>query len=483
MSPSPFAPIRYGEMQRVSEHVWLFRNTVNSAVVVGAEATAVVDTQINLPMARRLLAAARRVARAPVAYAVNTHYHWDHWAGNDVFRGVGARVISGALTRHFMAVKNARQRAFLEGRGFHLPSADPAPPDEGVEGERTIVLGGVDLVLAHLGRAETDDPTAVWVPQDRVAIAGDTLMTGSFPILGQPTQNEGLSEDRSWQRTLARLRALDPVAVLPGHGPLGSVADLDFFSGLLDWFLAAVRPHVERGLGVEDILRAVGPTVPEVYARMPVTWGTPDYAVLRAVRAMTGWQAAKPSALPAASPVERAAALEGLGEDPGDYREAALRLLGEGRPGAALAVADEAVRRLPARPEVWGLRARAYLEASRGVASVLERGDFYVEVRRSAERALELEADHGEALVLLGSYRATIAWRNGDDPSEAEALLARALALPLESREEAWARHALGLALRAREDEEGATASFRRALEADPGFLPARLALGPPSHG
>ena len=81
---NPFARRTYGTLERVTERVYLFRNVVNSVIVLGDEAIAVIDTQVNAPMAERLLLQARTLSDKPLRYAINTHYHWDHTAGNHV---------------------------------------------------------------------------------------------------------------------------------------------------------------------------------------------------------------------------------------------------------------------------------------------------------------------------------------------------------------------------------------------------------------
>src|SRR5262249_57532674 len=100
---NPFARRTYGALERVTERVYLFRNIVNSVIVLGDEAVAVIDTQVNAPMAERLVQQVRTLSGKPLRYAINTHYHWDHTAGNHVCKCHGATVVSSALTRTSMA--------------------------------------------------------------------------------------------------------------------------------------------------------------------------------------------------------------------------------------------------------------------------------------------------------------------------------------------------------------------------------------------
>ena len=48
---NPFAPRQYGQLVKVTERVYLFRNIVNSSIIMGDKGVAVIDTQVNQMMA------------------------------------------------------------------------------------------------------------------------------------------------------------------------------------------------------------------------------------------------------------------------------------------------------------------------------------------------------------------------------------------------------------------------------------------------
>jgi cyclase len=474
---NPFGKLQYGSLKKVTDRCYMFRNVVNSGIIVTEQGVAVVDTQINAPMARRMLAAIRTLTDAPIKYVINTHYHWDHWAGNDVFRDTGATLISGELTKDFMHRRSHRQRAFLRSRGFAIPEKDPALPDRTLDDELVLTLGSVPVHIQFLGRAETDDAMAVHLPTERCVISGDTLMTGSFPILGQPVMSEGLSDDRAWIKTLQKMKSLSPDAIIPGHGPLGGVPDIDFFIGLQTHFLDEVVPLYEQGKTTEEIIRIVEAGLPERYAGLPQVWGTPRYAVLRVLCSLTGWQATKPSAIPKVDPEILKIPLNELEDIPQSYIRAADFFELENKVDLALGIINEGCERHPNDPAVWVARGRLHLKGSRAAGSVLERADFFQEVCRSAEKALSIDPRNAPALVLYGSYHAMGAFRNGDDPTEAMMLLERALSLPMEPADEAKARFFLGICYRAMEREDLAAACFSKALEIDPTYAPPRMAM------
>jgi glyoxylase-like metal-dependent hydrolase (beta-lactamase superfamily II) len=482
---NPFAPRTYGSLEQVTDRVYIFRNIVNSAVIIGDDAIAVVDTQVNEVLADRLIRAIASLPdhHKPIRYAINTHYHWDHTGGNYVFKRIGAEIISSALTKTFIQERTPRQKAFLLSRGFEL-GRDPYQADRTIAAPTELDLGNQRLHLQQLGSAETDDAMTIHVPQEGCVMAGDTVMTGSFPIFGQPVMNEGLMGTSSWLETLGRLEALGPDHILPGHGPVAYEAELDLLKRIQRYFLDEVAARVARGLSLPALLDDLESQLPDWITAIPVTWGTPRYAILRVYRGLVqdderGWQHVKPSAIPEAkAPEATRAALITLN----DFRAAAAELEEGGDLGTAIAVVRRATDVLASEPAAWVLLADVLVRASRQVASVLEKGDFFVEAQQALHHALILAPEDVNAHVALGRFMIMRSYRNGDDPAEGMAHLRRAIdaiVTPAQGPQRALLAQAhfyMGMGHRTNGDESRAHACFKAALAALPGFEPALLA-------
>ncbi|MDH3603128.1 MAG: MBL fold metallo-hydrolase [Candidatus Tectomicrobia bacterium] len=484
---NPFAPRTYGTLQRVTDRVYIFRNIVNSAVIVGDEAIAVVDTQVNEVLAERLLTSIRAVSDKPIRYAINTHYHWDHTGGNYVFKNAGAQVVSSAQTKAFIEERTPRQKAFLQSRGFEL-GPDPYTADLTVSEPHDLDLGNQRLHLEQLGSAETDDAMTVQAPQENCLLAGDTVMTGSFPIFGQPVMDEGLMGTTTWLDTIAHIERLQPDHVLPGHGPVAYQPELDLLKRIQRYFLDEVAVRVERQMPLPDLLDDLERQLPHWITALPVVWGTPRYAMLRVYRGLTretaaepGWQHYKPSAIPPgnATAVDAAcASLVTLRE----FQAAASELEEGGDMGSAIDVARRATTALPDEPAAWVALAEGLIRGSRRVLSVLEKGDFFVEAVAAINHALELDPYHLGAHLSLGRFMIMRAYRNGDKPDDGMAHLRRvleSLASPARGPQAALAAQAhfyTGMGHRTNGDESQALVCFQTALASLPGFEPALLA-------
>lgn len=471
---NPYARREHGRLEALADDVFLWRNVVNSTVFVGSRGIAVVDTQVNPGLARRLLAQLERAFAKPVLYAINTHYHWDHCSGNRVFREAGATLLCSRRTAAALQERQPRQRAFLEGRGFELGD-DPLIPDAYSEDLPPIDLGGLTLELSHGHTAETADPTLVWCRERRVLAAGDTVMTGSFPIFGQPSQREGLEND-AWLAALDEVRGFQAAVVAPGHGPAAGEAELATLEAICRWFLAEVPKRHAAGLGIDQAIADIEAALPEWIRAIPEVWGTPRYAVLRVWAGLanlreSGWQHVKPSAVPARYPAEDTA--PGLEA----WRERVAACLEGGDLAGAVGAARVASEDRSRDPGAWTLYAATLITASRSVASVLEKGDFFAIAKRALGHAIALKPDYAPALLQLAQFHAMLALRNGEETTIARDLLERAEAAATSARERAETLFWRGICARADDDEAAAQGLFRQALAADPGLAQAGLAL------
>jgi glyoxylase-like metal-dependent hydrolase (beta-lactamase superfamily II) len=80
-------------------------------------------------------------------------------------------------------------------------------------------LGGVTVSLSYLGHTHTDDSIVALVDQDGVLFAGDILFTRYHPFLAD-------ADVQGWLKALAKLETTPAKIIVPGHGPLSTVADI-----------------------------------------------------------------------------------------------------------------------------------------------------------------------------------------------------------------------------------------------------------------
>jgi tetratricopeptide (TPR) repeat protein len=307
-------------------------------------------------------------------------------------------------------------------------------------------------------------------------------MTGSFPIFGQPVWDEGL-QGREWIRTIETLTALKPAHIIPGHGTLAYEPEIKLLIRIQEYFLEEIAKLIAKGYSVTQVLADLEPRLPQWITSIPLVWGTPRYAILRVYRGLTrkpseshvGWQVVKPSAIPSSEisvVTQKTAAFKGFEE----YKNLAHEASEGGDAALRLSVLKKAAEIFRNDAEAQCAYADALIEESRKEASVLEKGDFFMEARRTWDRVLAEKPDHIGALLGKGRYLTMMAYRGGDDPKEGMRLLRKALELNPSPDAKTEIEFYLGMGLRRLGDETAAKAQFKKSLDLNPGFMPAFLA-------
>ena len=206
----------------------------NTAVLVGDDGVLVVDTKFMRP-ARYLAEKIRRLTDKPVRAVVNTHYHWDHTRGNPHYPEE-AQVIAQRRTREHM-IRLDRRFWEVEPNWNHLPGAL-------LDEERVLEFGGETVRILHPGRGHTDGDVVVQFVGRRLVHMGDLFVQALYPFIDRP----GGGSAREWVATLDRVLAIPDVdQYVPGHGPVGTRADVERFQRYLRELVSQVESQVAAG--------------------------------------------------------------------------------------------------------------------------------------------------------------------------------------------------------------------------------------------
>jgi glyoxylase-like metal-dependent hydrolase (beta-lactamase superfamily II) len=222
----------------------------NAGLVVGDGSALLIDTLWDERLTAGMLEAVVPVcerAGAPLTHLFNTHGDGDHWYGNGLL-GAGVEIVAAEPAIEQMRAEPpsmltrlapAGTLAGVAGRIPLLPGAerlrglggfasllgayefggvDPRVPEHSFADAKTLEIGGRRVELTFVGPAHTIGDAIAWVPDARVVFAGDILFNDVMPIMwAGPVGN--------WIAALERIEALEPTAVVGGHGPVGTVAD------------------------------------------------------------------------------------------------------------------------------------------------------------------------------------------------------------------------------------------------------------------
>ena len=228
-------------------------NDSNAVLIVGAAEAMVIDSQADADSARAVLAEVRAITDTPVRYVVATHWHGDHFQGNEAYRDAYAGV---EFVAHETAAAEMRTRATTL-RDEDVARLRKARPDVAerlakvqfvfptmtVGGSTTWHLGGREVRVLHF-RGHTAGDLVIHLPAERILVTGD--LVDDMPYLGH-----GFPAD--YLKTLDALDALEWDTMVPGHGQVRRGRDhLHALKTAFNAIYAEVRQAVRDGLSLDD---------------------------------------------------------------------------------------------------------------------------------------------------------------------------------------------------------------------------------------
>lgn len=103
------------ELEEVADGVYAaiaapqYKLNSNAAVILTNDGAIVVDSHSKPSAAQALYQRIQGVTKQPVHKLINTHFHWDHWQGNEVYTKAypALSIIASERTRHNLTTRRA----------------------------------------------------------------------------------------------------------------------------------------------------------------------------------------------------------------------------------------------------------------------------------------------------------------------------------------------------------------------------------------
>jgi glyoxylase-like metal-dependent hydrolase (beta-lactamase superfamily II) len=231
-----------------TENVYVFRyGGHQSMFVVTSEGVIATDPISYLRPAKPYIDAIKAVTDKPIKYVVYSHHHYDHIAGGQPFKDLGATFIAQRRARqHLLDLK--KQNALL---------ADVVIPDQVVDDTKTIKLGGTTLELVYVGRNHSDNSLVMRLPKEKIVFVVDFAPIESVQFRNIPDNTSPLD----YIASLKKLASLDWERMIPGHpyagGRYGTKKDVEDDVAYMEDLSAEVKKAADAGKCFDGAMKEI----------------------------------------------------------------------------------------------------------------------------------------------------------------------------------------------------------------------------------
>jgi glyoxylase-like metal-dependent hydrolase (beta-lactamase superfamily II) len=258
---------------RLSRSCWAFtaEGDPNTGVIVGDDGVMVIDAQATPVMAREVIRRIRRVTSKPIRYVVLSHYHAVRVLGASAYKA--EQIIASRRTLGLIRERGKQDMASEIGRFPRLfRGAQSIPgltwPTLVFKEEMSLMLGGLEVRILHLGPGHTGGDTVVWVPAEKVLFSGDLVEYEAGIYTGDAHLEE-------WPNTLDKLRALKPRALVPGRGPAltsprAALKAIRFTQDFVRGLYACAKRGVAAGKPLQEVYLAARRRMDPAYGKFPI---------------------------------------------------------------------------------------------------------------------------------------------------------------------------------------------------------------------
>ena len=287
----------------------------NSSVIVNDNDVIIVDDHVSPAAAWVLLDEVKTLTKKPVTTVINTHFHFDHAHGNQIFDPT-VQIIGHEFTRQMLLgnptvmplyqgyingmpgqIETLRKRIadekdpaakaklqtqlqVTENNYASQKELKPTPPNVTLSTQMTLFRGNREIQIRYLGRGHTAGDVVVLLPKERVVMTGDFLTSG--------LSNMSDSYPQEWAASLEALKKLDFDTVLPGHGEaFTDKTKIDYFQAYLRDVWAETSRLKKEGVSAEEAAKRVDMTKHK--GRLPIQGpGIPPIAATRIYELLDG---------------------------------------------------------------------------------------------------------------------------------------------------------------------------------------------------
>jgi cyclase len=218
----------------------------NIGAIIGQDGILIVDDDYKAVSAS-LAAALKELGSEKPRFVLNTHWHGDHTQGNEFF-GKDSTIIA-----HFNVRKRLLDPPVIFGEKI-APYASYALPTVTYAESMSLHVNGEEVRLEHYPNGHTDGDTVVFFTKANVVHLGDDFFVGRFPFVDLDSGGNVQGMINNVGALIGKIPA--DAKIIPGHGPLSTIADLKNYHAMLTDTVKIVQDGMKAGRSLDELKKA-----------------------------------------------------------------------------------------------------------------------------------------------------------------------------------------------------------------------------------
>ena len=255
--------------KQLSKHVWMIYSPdgfptaenqgmmANITFVITKKGIVVLDTGASLQIGEMAIRMIKKVSSLPVIAIFNSHYHGDHFLGNQAFiEAYGQQIPIYAHPYSLNQIKGIEGNAWksLMERWTNQATVGTKviPPTHNVKHGDVFDYGDIQIKVHHYGIAHTPGDICLEIVQDKVTYVGDIAMDGRIANM----------DDGSYVGTFKTYKALSEATGeqlwIPGHGNAKKTLLKEygeFMGGIYETCVKAIQDGVDPSAAKAMVLK------------------------------------------------------------------------------------------------------------------------------------------------------------------------------------------------------------------------------------
>ncbi len=226
----------------------------NAAAVLTKEGWVVIDGLSTPELSKEFVDNLMRVKKAPIVYAILTHYHADHYYGMSTYKEMGAKIIAHEYVKEYYQSGKANQDLFSRNQRTNglYNNVRLYPPDITIKDRYTLKVGGKVFDIINVAPAHTNNDIIIYMPKEKVLFVGDLVSVNRTPSLVDAT-----ASSKGWVQALNTIQSLDIEVIISGHNePLKKDA-INYTMGYLRYLRDNIKKLKDEGKFIDEIKAAL----------------------------------------------------------------------------------------------------------------------------------------------------------------------------------------------------------------------------------